>query len=333
MKYLKRFSVFAFVVLVGFSIIFISAVLAQDVEKEKKSNDEIKPPEGEKWYEEGDEKKYTFDFHPVTPKEGVTGGILIYYGMFVKPPYKVDVYAFELGVHTYVNGLSIYPIPDIIKKRFPEEHKEIKIELTEEQELRGDKLNKLVKSIKDKLQLVVNHHRSILKREINLLKKKGIYSDKKRKELEREFLRNAKEDFKKTFDSDKRVIKYEIRSIYSFNYSIVFCDEEIDIPTIGVWDDRTKEQKLQDYKEWTLEVWKKSLDSGVEYIPISGGTISGPNKCDYFVRILKSDLSREEKIKMLYKILLDLKRAKAIYYNFDSEEYLEYKRNNISEGK
>jgi len=100
-----------------------------------------------------------------------------------------------------------------------------------------------------------------------------------------------------------------------------------------VWDDRTKEQKLQDRKKWKHELWEKSLSFGVKYIPISGGTISGPNKCDYFVRILKSDLSREEKIKMLYRILLDLKRAKAIYYNFDSDEYLEYKRKNISEVK
>ncbi len=73
----------------------------------------------EDWVEPDDEEYYKFDIHPITPEKGITGGILIYYGHFVKPPYKVEIKNGEV----LVNNLPVQRGPEKVLKKLSDRHK------------------------------------------------------------------------------------------------------------------------------------------------------------------------------------------------------------------
>ncbi|MBN2135599.1 MAG: hypothetical protein JW737_07715, partial [Acidobacteria bacterium] len=107
MKYCS--SILMMLVLITVFLISVSLSFAED-KKVKSANtnkqeEDIQPPGDENWYETGDEDVYKFEINPITPKEGITGGILIYYGHFIKPPYKIE----NRGLEIYVNNLCVHP--------------------------------------------------------------------------------------------------------------------------------------------------------------------------------------------------------------------------------
>jgi hypothetical protein len=305
------------------TILLISIGLSFAEDKKVKSSNSIKLeediqlPPGEKWYEEGDEILYKFDIHPVTPNKGVNGGILIYYGHFVKPPYNIK----RIGSEVFVNGLRIYP-----GDKYFENH------LAEIKESRLRKKypdNPERKKIREARCKIVNDARNLYS------KLKTKYSNKK------DASDLIKKDLNEFLSSYWLIEKYEIynKGIIGFDY-IVKGDKNKQLHYIELEEEiaayTKKEIQVLDtnFAEEEKVSWNYTLSRFLYFYFYSSYPYSTReiNLLEKVVIILKSRSSRIEKIQKLYLLLDNIEIAKVTFYNFDIIEYEnwmnKYEKNN-----
>jgi len=330
MKHLKRFSVLGFVVLISLSIIFISAVLAQDVEKEKKQAEEIKPPIDEKWYEEGDEEVYKFEINPITPKEGITGGILIYYGHFVKPPYKVELvpcnskcYEKDLKYRLLINNLPIIPGPRdfLIRlnkaslKKAEEKHK-----MTKEE----------IEALKERDKISENVRRDVKRYWDKLIKKYDANTEEGKKKI--------KEEIEKYIANHPKIEGYKIFNFREFEFFVP--ETKVDIfsgwikitisPFMFLPEEKKREiiRRREEYFDSLYfqqkEDWEYDLGRNytIAYSEIRVSTTL--NSIKKISSIISSNNDYEYKVKKAYKITEDILLSKLLVYNFDPRSFNNY---------
>ena len=271
----------------------------QDYGKEK---DDIEPPEEEDWIESGDKELYTLKMNCITPKTGITGGTLIYFGIYVKPPYELRIVDNTL----LINNLPFYGPLEFRKKlseRWMAKIKEKTI-LSDKEKEYFSRLHKVVEEIKNKHDLLI-------------AKFKDDYDTKTTeiiKDLDN-FLKNHPEiDYYKIYPGI--YIEFKIKNrLFESLYSV-----ELRKTLRTIRDPETDPPANENDKNYLESLLK---DSFVEKYPAEMITSFDNERYIKAAYILKSDMKNIDKIKYLFKLYNNIYKAKLVYYNFNYYEFLE----------
>ncbi len=273
--------------------------------------EDIKPPSGEKWYEEGDEKIYKFDIQATTPRFGIQDGIFIFYGHFIKPPYKVNAKyiknepEFKNKCEIYVNGLLVNYNEYEFQKKFYDYNLAKRIKNLKISEQRKNILRK------------INHLTSEFEKIQNILIKKYNLSPDSDQEL-------AIEELKMRIDTIAKPVSYYINSIYYFKIEILkggyitIRHPDVNDP-LNPYVPPTPQQCQKESLYWMKHirdlksVWKLNTSKSVRIAEIRE-----------IAAILQSNISIEDKIMKIFQITENLDDAKFIYYNFAYKDFLFY---------
>ncbi|MBN2134920.1 MAG: hypothetical protein JW737_04250, partial [Acidobacteria bacterium] len=291
-----------------------SASFAQD-NKSKSSNStkqekDIQPPSGEMWYEEGDEKLYKFDINPITPESGIKGGLLIYYGHYVKPPYKVTM-NFKYNsdeknlCHINVNGLSLFPGHRVHEKM---------LKIKSERAI--GKLPPLSREIKQKM---LNFKRAMS--EIERFHNELVKEYDRKTKSNYEFITKKLENYLK---NDQDVTEYSINSPLSF-FVLITGDKFYNPLNAYSHFEKdhfyfmSKNEKSTYWEEDCIHIYnlvQEDLKKDIYFEPSLSRGWGDVKKLKNIEKILRNNMSREQKIKYLYKETKNINLAKYIYYNY-----------------
>ncbi len=296
-------------------LLIVSSNIFPGNEPEQKSNEKIKleqqiqPPDGEKWYEEDDEELYKFDINPVTSRTGITGGILLYYGHFIQPPYKLERKESQI----YINGLRVEPGDLIFQGRVNDakfRHMMKRYKPTNEE--------KRIREIETKIG---NEVRKLFS---EILKKYGNSSKTKHKRIEAlsEYGKNNPdiEEFKIYYDPYPE-FEFKVRGAKNV-YGIQLRDGKDIINPI------MKEiYNIKEAKE-ALKYWEKNLKESVIVKSISTNHYLDVKEITKVIKILDSKAKKSKKIARLYQLLGNLDTAKCMYYNLNYQQLEKWMRKN-----
>lgn len=281
--------------------------ISGDHQDKKEASEDIKPPEGEQWYEPGDEEIYTLKLNIEKPKEGITGGRLVYCGVYIEPPYKVEL----RGTSIFVNGININSIPKELLAKI-EQRKRLK-KKQDYPPLDKDEL------IKDKYQDEV----------LEAIKKKQFEIFNK---YDKDYENNAEKvdkEFKEYLLSNPKII---IRKYYDFRN--VYIEFRLNNELFGYYALRFEGLSPKQFQErqafWAEQV-QRSYNDCINSLSNSI-VLSDHGSASYFANdsllkkicnILEQPDSRENKITKLYDQLkiLSIHPAKLYYYNFDPVKF------------
>lgn len=326
-RFINWLIILCFVIL-SISFVLSDRLLAQNQEKDTKKNtlvktgktnniteitqneniENIKPPEGEQWIAPGDERLYKFDINPITLKKGITGGVLIFYGHYIRPPYKVEIKklyqnGYEAGIQVIINGLVVYPHPDVIEERFFKKEKKTEIVLNEYEK-------KCYRALEDVSTKILKDLKNIVI-EIGL-KPENI------KIIEKKF-----EDY---LSHSQLISYYKLKSIWSADIIFSVCNEDprFNNPETIIFDwgfPKPEKSRVQHEKElWEQRLKRYSL---VTYINIGDSKSYDISELDQVAEILLGKMHDIDKIKTLYTITFDLQVSKSFFYNFEYKNYLQ----------
>jgi hypothetical protein len=327
-KLVKKFGVFCFLFLV---IGFISAVClqAQNQEKETKKKSEIKseqtknnneiqqsekediedikPPNGEQWYEPGDEEIYTLKLNIQKPKEGIAGGKLIYYGVYIEPPYKVEVKDHSI----FVNGINISTSPEGLLDRIHQRDQAMKVDyipkLSPEEKKEYEYSDNLSKILRSKQREIFNKHDSDY-------------------EANTEAMDN---EFKEYLHSDPVIVIVDYCDFRNVFVRYRLPSGELSGVYLISCYCRSAKQKEAQALMWE-KIFKKDYKSLIEalnssiYICDIGGSGYGlESKISGICNILQQKIPRDQKIAKIYLLLNEsiIDNAKLYYYNFDTVKF------------
>lgn len=268
----------------------------------RKEIDDIEPPEEEDWIEPGDKELYTLKLNCITPKTGITGGTLIYFGIYVKPPYELKIVDNTL----LTNNLPFYGPLEFRKKlseRWMAKIKEKTI-LSDKEKEYFSRLHKVVEEIKNKHDLLI-------------AKFKDDYDTKTTeiiKDLDN-FLKNHPEiDYYKIYPGI--YIEFKIKNrLFESLYSV-----ELRKTLRTIRDPETDPPANENDKNHLESLLK---DSFVEKYPAELNPFSSVEIYLQAANLINSSLSDIEKIKKLYILLEDLDKAKLVFYNFNYYDFIE----------
>ena len=290
-----------------------------DLKKGKIENKDVDtgPNGGEKWVEEDDEQFYKFDIHPITPKEGITTGVVIYFGHYIRPPYKVEARGEGWDTAVYINGLQVDPAPKNIIEKLDQRNNIMRdrrqinegISLSKEEE-------KNIHSSHEVLMEVDNYYRDLLRKyKLSDEGKKQIYSE-----------------LKNYLSNHPLIDHYRLKSVFNFSYHVkglsIFDWENytIDDPEELLRSDEEKQaEKLKRRVYYT----KLSVDNIIYSLRNSGCIYLSRNISDLWMDelqglsiALNSNLSNKNKVAKIYQILGGpLENAKYFYYNFNNSQF------------
>lgn len=278
----------------------------------QKKKEEIKPLSGEKWYEEGDEELYKFDIHPVTPKKGITGGILIYYGHFVKPPYKVE----RKGLEIFINGLCVHPGHDAFEKKLSK----IKTKRMLKDFQMTSELDKFYTATKQISADVHKHYESIVK-------KYGYSKEtlpERRKALKEFVSKHPLVSECKGYDAGLPQVSYKVKGTNRwFGIGIETGMETIPKKVI-------QKRKLDDIV-FETNYWEKRLKKNMIIFHSTQTEYSESLKdLTKIKKIILTKTLNINRVKEIFKLVREIDNSKGIAFNFDIEKIQRWESRNES---
>lgn len=295
--HVKKFIIYClFLVLAAAS----ASIRIQAQENNKDSDENIKPPDGEEWIELGDKELYKLKLNCITPKTGITGGVFIYFGIYIKPPYELKIVNDTL----LINNLPYYGPLDFRKKGYERWMARINaIKLSDEQEEYISRLEKVIADIENKYDSII-------------AKYKNDYDEKLgdvMNELD-SFLKNHTQ-----VDSYKIspgiLVEFKIKNSLDRNMYHLLLRKTLRT----IRDPRIDPPARESDKRYLESLLK---DTFVEKYQAELNPFSSIDIYLKAAKVIQSNLSDIEKIKKLYVLLNDLDKAKLVFYNFNYEEFL-----------
>lgn len=271
---------------------------------EKEAKEDIKPPNGEQWYEPGDEEIYTLKLNLQRPKEGITGGKLIYFGVYIEPPYKVEVKDHSI----FVNGINISTSPEGLMDKIYKRN----------QAKKADYIPKLSSEDKKEWEFSDNLSKILRLKQQEIFKKHDSDYEANTEAMDKEFKEYLQSnpvivivdycDFRNVFVR-YRLPNGELSGVHLIScYCLSVKQREAQYL---MWENQFKE----DYNSLI-----KALSNSIVICEI-GGKFYDHNKSRLvdICNILSKPISREYKISKMYSLLkqLSITNAKLYYYNFD----------------
>jgi hypothetical protein len=266
----------------------------------KESEEDIKPPEEEGWIEPGDKELYTLKLNCITPNTGITGGVLIYFGIYVKPPYELKIVADTL----LINNLPYYGPIDFRKKGYERWMARINaIKLSDEQEEYISRLGKVIAEIKRKHDELIEKYKDDYE-----IKIKEVMND-----LDL-FLKNY-DQIDSYRISPGILVEFKIKKDLHKNMNHLVLRKTLRT----IRDPETDPPACESDKRYLESLLAHSF---VEKYQVEMRV--SPNNELYLKAafILQSNMTDIEKIKKLYVLLGNIYKAKLVFYNFNYTEFL-----------
>lgn len=300
---MKKFLIYClFLVLAAAS----TSIHIQAQENKKDTAEDIKPLSDERWIESDDEKIYKFDINPITPTTGISGSTFIYYGHYIKPPYKIEFSMdFPDGCYIKVNNLCVFPgyieKNSLLQERINNNFYKNVPKMSAEKERQWKKERKIT--------VAIGEYYKELRQKYDASTQEGS--------------RRIVDELKEYLSKRKDISDFYIETDYRFG---------VQVPggSYGGWT----HWRLHDFERLSAEKQKEFLttnyqrhkDHWVKCLTGGGIWLFGFSnevfltKYNYIemIDILKANNkeNKENQIKKLYLILHDIHMAKSIYYNY-----------------
>lgn len=331
-KLIKRFAIFCFAFLF-LSFIFSVCLQAQDqknnitedkkqqteqnqdktssIEAKKETEEDVpSPDEYEDWVEPDDEQIYKFEIDQITPKEGLTGGFLIYFGHLIVPPYKIEIRN-PNDWSVYINNIPFDTPPkeftDKFSKRYHERTKPKP--LTEEEKTSSEEFKTLFREIKRKMTEI---------------------------RLKNSSMEKADEEIREYLAKHPKIVdfKYENYHNWAFKPRIKGYENSFTYVSGSGLPPISKEEAFKEHVD-RLNTDKESYEykinnSKIFFIHNGGSSYLTAAKLKELCFIKNSSLPIKEQLIHMYKVydFIFLSSAKLIYYNFDCGTFLTKVQNN-----
>lgn len=281
--------------------------ISENNQDKKEAAETIEPPTGEQWYETGDEEIFTLKLNIERPKKGITGGRLVYCGVYIEPPYKVEL----RGTLIYVNGININSIP-----------KDLNVKIEQRNEL---KKKQDYPPLDEDTIIKYKYQDEVL----DEIKKKRLEIFNKYDQDYENNAENADKEFKEYLQSNPKisVIKY-------YDFRNVFIKFRLNNELFNLYAltfPGLSPKQLQERQAYWEEQIKRDYNNCINSLSNSivasdFGMVRYFRNADHLDKIcgiLQEPISKENKISKIYDSLKygNIEPAKLYYYNFDPVKF------------